>query len=291
MNYNAGISFTDWGTPPQGGTASHDAEIAQRTIDTLLDSHDQPLFLGCGFYRPHTPLYAKQEWFDLHPISHIELPPGAVENDTNDLPYFGSKQRRPQDVEAPGLWTHDWIEENGKWKEVLQAYLASSSAMDFQLGRFLDAIEDSSFADSLYIICFSDHGYHLGEKRHWGKAAWELTTRVPFIISGPGIPTGVICDKPVDLLSIYPTVMDYAGLKPPHKLDGCRFVHCSKMSKPIGITSSSQLSSIIMPSRPNGGDIFATLREAKSFTIRKTIGAKSTICYARTTKIATSRPN
>lgn len=221
LNYNSGISFTDWGTPPQGGTASHDAEIAQRTINTLLDSHAQPLFLGCGFYRPHTPLYAKQEWFDLHPISRIEFPPGALENDTNDLPYFGSKKRRPQDVEAPGLWTHDWIEENGKWKDVLQAYLASTSAMDFQLGKVLDAVENSAFSDSLYIICFSDHGYHLGEKRHWGKAAlWELTTRVPFIVSGPGIPKGAICDKPVDLLSIYPTVMDYAGLEPPHTLDG-----------------------------------------------------------------------
>ena len=69
--------------------------------------------------------------------------------------------------------------------------------------------------------CFSDNGYHLGEKRHWGKATlWELTTRVPFIIAGPGIPAGVICDKPTELLSIYPTVMDYAELDPPHELEG-----------------------------------------------------------------------
>lgn len=221
VNYNAGIELTDWGVPPNEDTASHDAEIAQRTIDILLDSHDRPVFVGCGFYRPHTPMYARQEWFDLHPLSGIQLPEGAVENDTEDLVYFGKRDRRPQDVEAPGLWTHDWIEANNKWKEVLQAYLASTSAMDNQLGRVLDALQESPLRDNTYIICFSDHGYHLGEKRHWGKATlWELATRVPFIIVGPGIPAGVICDKPTELLSIYPTVMDYAELDPPHELEG-----------------------------------------------------------------------
>ena len=93
--------------------------------------------------------------------------------------------------------------------------------MDYELGRVLDALQESALRDNTYIICFSDHGYHLGEKRHWGKATlWELATRVPFIIAGPGIPAGVICDKPVELLSIYPTVMDYAGLTPPHELEG-----------------------------------------------------------------------
>lgn len=221
VNYNAGWTLTDWGVPPIKDPASHDPEIAQRTIDTLLDEHDRPLFIGCGFYRPHTPIYAEQEWFDIHPLTGVELPAGAAINDIDDLVYFGRRERRPQDIEAPGLWAHDWIEENGKWREVVQAYLASTSAMDHQLGRVLDALEESSYGDNTYILCFSDHGYHLGEKRHWGKATlWELATRVPFIIAGPGIPQGVFCDKPVELLSIYPTVMDYANLKPPHKLEG-----------------------------------------------------------------------
>ena len=221
VNYNAGWTLTDWGVPPVEDVASHDAEIAQRTIDTLIDDHDRPLFVGCGFYRPHTPMYATQEWFDRHPLNEIKLPNGAVENDAEDLVYFGKRERRTQDVEAPGLWTHDWIEANGKWEEVIQAYLASTSAMNYELGRVLDVLKESTLRDNTYIICFSDHGYHLGEKRHWGKATlWELATRVPFVIAGPGIPAGVICDKPVELLSIYPTVMDYAGLTPPHELEG-----------------------------------------------------------------------
>ncbi|QXD23314.1 sulfatase [Opitutia bacterium ISCC 51] len=221
VNYDAGWTLTDWGVPPVKDAASHDAEIAQHTIDTLLGSHDRPLFIGCGFYRPHTPMYAEQVWFDRHPLNGIELPIGAVENDTEDLVYFGKRERRPQDVEAPGLWTHDWVEDNGKWKSIVQAYLASTSAMDHELGRVLDALEESPLGDNTYVLCFSDHGYHLGEKRHWGKATlWELATRVPFIIVGPGIPSGVVCDKPVELLSIYPTVMDYADLDPPHELEG-----------------------------------------------------------------------
>jgi len=104
---------------------------------------------------------------------------------------------------------------------VLQAYLACSSAMDHQLGRVLDALAKSEHCKNTYVIVFSDHGWHLGEKRHWGKAAlWEQTTRVPFIIAGPGIPRGVRYQQPVDLLTIYPTIVDYAGLKPPHELEG-----------------------------------------------------------------------
>ena len=83
------------------------------------------------------------------------------------------------------------------------------------------ALQQSEFSENTYVILFSDHGWNLGEKEHWGKAAlWEQTTRVPFIIYGPGIPAGIRCSKPVELLSIYPTVLDYAGIEQPHSLEG-----------------------------------------------------------------------
>ncbi|MCB1120737.1 MAG: sulfatase [Verrucomicrobiae bacterium] len=222
LNYRGrGDRITDWGVPPPGHRSSWDPEIADRTIIVLEDNHDAPFFLGCGFYRPHTPLYADQVWYDAHPIQNIQLPPGAVEGDTDDLVYFGVRERRPQDVEAPGLFDQDYAEASGKWKDLIQAYLASTTAMDYQLGRVMDTLNSSKYAKNTYIICFSDHGWHLGEKRHWGKAAlWEQTTRVPFIIAGPGFPRGAVCDKPVELIDIYPTVMDYAELKPHHKLEG-----------------------------------------------------------------------
>ncbi len=223
LNYPEGDSITDWGVPPEGteDSASYDAEIADRVIDYLADRHDRPFLLGCGFFRPHTPLYATQEWFDLHPIDQISLPPGWKEGDADDLVYFGRKPRREQDIEAPGLFHQEWAEQSGKWKDVLQVYHASTLSMDHQLGRVLDAFDASRFSKNTYVILFSDHGWHLGEKRHWGKAAlWEQTTRVPFIIAGPGLPRGQVCEAPVELLNIYPTVIDYAGVTPPHQLEG-----------------------------------------------------------------------
>lgn len=223
LNFPTGDRIADWGVPDDDNenAASYDPAIADRVIDMLEDRHDKPFFIGCGFFRPHTPLYAAQKWFDLHPRENIALPK-TIPNDVDDLVYFGKRPRREQDIEAPGLFTQDWAEESGKWKQVLQAYLASTSAMDFQLGRVLDALEaDKPLAENTYIICFSDHGWHLGEKRHWGKAAlWEQTTHVPFIIVGPDIPKGVRCEHPVDLLNIYPTVMDYARVERPHVLEG-----------------------------------------------------------------------
>ncbi len=223
LNYNMGDRVTDWGVPDGNNerAASYDPDIADRVIDFLEDQQAGPFFLGCGFFRPHTPLYAAQRWFDSHSLEDIVLPV-TIPNDLDDLVYFGKRERREQDIEAPGLFKQDWVEDNGKWKELIQAYLASTSAMDFQLGRVLDALEsDNALLENTYIICFSDHGWHLGEKRHWGKAAlWEQTTRVPFIIAGPGIPRGQQCDQPVDLLNIFPTVLDYARMESPHELDG-----------------------------------------------------------------------
>ncbi len=223
LNYPEGDRLTDWGIPDGGDkrAPSFDPVIADRTIAVLQDQHDRPFFLGCGFFRPHTPLYAAEKWFKVHPKENVQAPPGYREGDTEDLVYLGKRERREQDIEAPGLFSQDWAEESGKWMDVMQAYLASTSAMDHKLGRVLDALEKSPHRENTYIILFSDHGWHLGEKRHWGKAAlWEQTTRVPLIIVGPGIPQGVRYDHPVDLLNIYPTVMDYAGAEPPHKLEG-----------------------------------------------------------------------
>ncbi|WP_168564596.1 sulfatase [Crateriforma spongiae] len=222
LNYASGDSITDWGVPPKDRdqASSFDPIIADRTIAALNDRHSRPLLLGCGFYRPHTPLYAASQWFDMHPEADIALPQ-TIPDDNDDLVYFGRRPRRPQDIEAPGLFNQDWAEKTGKWKDVLRAYLACTSAMDHQLGRVLDALDRGPHAKNTYVIVFSDHGWHLGEKRHWGKAAlWEQTTRIPMIVAGPGIPSGIRYDQPVDLLTIAPTVLDYAGVQPLGELDG-----------------------------------------------------------------------
>ncbi|MAS96928.1 MAG: choline-sulfatase [Verrucomicrobiales bacterium] len=232
LNFHTGDRLTDWGVLPSGDhprigmlpsdpeAPSFDEDIARRTIEFLGDSHNVPFFLGCGFFRPHTPLYSRKKHYDRFPIEEISIPE-VQEDDIEDLPYFKAKPRREQDIEAPGLWNHQWITENGKWKDILQAYFAAIASTDDKVGEVMAALQQSEFSENTYVILFSDHGWNLGEKEHWGKAAlWEQTTRVPFIIYGPGIPAGIRCSKPVELLSIYPTVLDYAGIEQPHSLEG-----------------------------------------------------------------------
>ena len=150
-----------------------------------------------------------------------DLTPLDPGNDLDDLPYFGKRARREQDIEAPGLWNHEWVLENNKWQEIVQAYMASIAAVDHEVGRVVRALEKSEHADNTVIVLFSDHGWHLGEKQHWGKAAlWEQTTRVPMIFSGPGISAGIVRKEPVELLSLYPTLLDFAEAESPSHVEG-----------------------------------------------------------------------
>ena len=232
MKYREGDALSDWGTPPPDAglrrgpqpsspeMAAFDEDIARSAIEFLKDDHSRPFFLGCGLFRPHTPLYAPKRWFDHFPPDEVDLPK-VKPDDTDDLPYFGSKPRREVDIEAPGLWNHDWVLENDQWRSIVRAYLASTSYADEQVGRIVEAWKRNKLRKNTYLILFSDHGWHLGEKQHWGKAAlWEQTTNVPLIVAGPGIPKGVVSDAPVELLSLYPTLLDFAGVEAPDHLEG-----------------------------------------------------------------------
>jgi len=232
LHYREGDRLSDWGVPPSEPevrrgkrtadptAASFDEDLAVRVVEFLGDRHSRPFLLGCGFFRPHTPLYAREEWFERFPAEEVSLP-ALREDDRNDLPYFGRRPRREKDIEAPGLWNHEWVVENGHWREIVRAYLASTASVDAQVGRVVNALRGSPYAGNTWIMLFSDHGWHLGEKDHWGKAAlWEQTTRVPFIVTGPGIPRGVRIDEPVELLDVYPTVAELAGIAAPHDLEG-----------------------------------------------------------------------
>ena len=100
--------------------------------------------------------------------------------------------------------------------------MASISFVDDYIGVILDELENSNYAKNTIVMLWGDHGWHLGEKQHWRKQAlWEDTTRVPFIISYPSkIPNNQICDKPVSLIDIFPTLIDLAGIPKLEGLDG-----------------------------------------------------------------------
>jgi arylsulfatase A-like enzyme len=113
------------------------------------------------------------------------------------------------------------LKENS-WKIAIQSYLATCAYTDMNVGRVLDALESGPNKDNTIIILWSDHGWSFGEKQHWRKfALWEEPTRMPFIWVVPGMtPTNQFCDRPVDLMSVYPTLCALTGIPKPGHVEG-----------------------------------------------------------------------
>jgi arylsulfatase A-like enzyme len=181
--------------------------------DQLKKKHDKPFFLACGVYRPHEPWFVPKKYFDLFPLGDIQLPPGYRENDLDDLPPAG-RRRGPN-----RYFAH--IQDHMQWKKAIQGYLASIAFADAMIGRVIDALESGPNRADTIVVLWSDHGWHLGEKQHWQKfTAWRVCTRVPLIVRVPtgvarlpkGANSGVSCSKPVNLLSLFPTLAELAGL-------------------------------------------------------------------------------
>ncbi len=206
----------DWGVWPEKEEDAGDYKIASAAIDALRRAPaDKPFFIACGFRLPHVPCFAPQKYFDLYPEESLLLPP-VLEDDRDDTPRFSwyLHWRLPE----PRLKA---LREHGEWKPLVRAYLASTSFMDAQLGRVLEALEASGRAENTIVIAWSDHGYHLGEKLISGKnSLWDRSTRVPLIFAGPGIVAGTDCGRPVELLDIFPTLLELAGLPARPDLEG-----------------------------------------------------------------------
>ncbi len=204
-----GHPLWDWGPYPERDEQMPDYMVASWAEEHLAKEYKQPLWMGVGFSRPHVPQYAPQKWFDMYPIETVQLPetrPG----DLDDLSQYGIDLTRLEHV-AP---THEWVLENNEWKALVQSYLACVSFVDAQVGRVLDAYDENGYGENTYIVLFTDHGFHLGEKERWAKRSlWEDGARTPMIIAGPGIEPGQVCRKPVELIDIYPTLLDLAGLQ------------------------------------------------------------------------------
>jgi len=183
--------------------------------------------MGVGFYRPHVPQFAPQKWFDMYPIETIQLPK-VKSDDLSDIPSYGINITRLNHVSP----LHEWVKENDQWKSIVQSYLACVSFVDAQIGRVLNAYDKGDYGNNTYIVLFSDHGFHLGEKERYAKRSlWSDGTRVPLIIVGPKIPEGKVCDNPVQLLDIYPTLLELTNLEADPMLEGNSLVPLLKNVK------------------------------------------------------------
>ena len=190
-----------------------DAQSVSWCIDKL-DQQKGPFFMVCGLHRPHTPWDVPKKYFDLYPLDSIQLPEVRT-NDLDDVPAAGRTFARPKAAHAA-------VVKAGVWKDRVRAYLASVSFADAQLGRLLDALETSAHRKNTIVIFVSDHGWHLGEKEHWAKSAlWRQATRVPYIWVVPDLTKpGTQCDRAVDLMSLFPTICELAGVAVPKHAEG-----------------------------------------------------------------------
>jgi arylsulfatase A-like enzyme len=205
---------TDWAALDVSDEAfGGDWLVSKWISEQLLRQHEDPFFLACGIYRPHEPWFVPKKYFDPFPLDELQLPPGYLENDLADVPSAGKKL-------GPNRY-FEHIQKQGQWRLAIQGYLASIHFADAMLGRVLDALESGPNRDNTIVILWSDHGWHLGEKQHWQKyTGWRVCTRVPLIIRVPprasGLPSGTEpgfqCNAPVNLLSLYPTVTELAGI-------------------------------------------------------------------------------
>ncbi|HEY0076085.1 MAG TPA: sulfatase, partial [Abditibacteriaceae bacterium] len=189
-----------------------DGMVADQTIRLLEAQKDKPFFIAAGFYKPHCPYVAPQKYFDLYPLEKITLPevadgfrktvPGPALASTNPWPYLGVTSDEAR---------------QGK-----QAYYATISFVDAQIGRVLSALDRLGLRDNTVVVFWSDHGYLLGEHGMWMKqSCFEESARVPLIIAPPKAKSaGQSSPRTVELLDIYPTLVDIAGLTPPAHLQG-----------------------------------------------------------------------
>jgi arylsulfatase A-like enzyme len=242
-----GIAWGPFSTPD---SMTYDARSVQWVSDRINKKHDKPFFLACGIFRPHIPWFNPQEYFDKHPLDKVQIPQ-IREDDMDDVPTIGkniaystTNFTKEDDLNnIDGNKEHEVFKSEEQWNEAVQAYLASISYADAQFGKLLDALENSDYADNTIIVLWSDHGYHLGEKEHWRKATlWEQVTRIPFIISAPGLNKGDNCKEAVSLIDIYPTLLDLCDLPKVEGLDGESLV--PQLANPNQVREMPAISSI-----------------------------------------------
>jgi arylsulfatase A-like enzyme len=218
----SGESF-DWGPFDVDDEAMGDGQITSWAIQRLQQhpAGDRPLLLCVGYYRPHIPLYAPRRYFELYP-ERTTLLPRVLDSDLDDLAETGRRWA----VEAVTAGAHQTVVAHDQWRAAVAAYLACVSFVDAQVGRLLGALDASPHRDNTVIVLWGDHGWHLGEKQHWGKwTGWERATRVPLVVVPPAAaPSGfrkrVLCDRPVSLVDLFPTLVELCGLPALGDLDG-----------------------------------------------------------------------
>ncbi len=209
------LTSFDWGPLEKSDMEMGDGATVRWAEEFLQRRHEKPFFLAVGLFQPHLPFYAPRTWYDAVRPGEAPVPmdrPG----DLDDVPEGGRRlaASRQADLEL--------INEHGDLGDVVRSYTAGIRHADALVGRVLDALDRSPYAENTIVVFWSDHGYHFGEKHHFAKdTLWERSTRVPLAVVAPGITRPrQRSRRPVSLLDLYPTLVDLCGLPPREDLEG-----------------------------------------------------------------------
>jgi len=210
----------DWGAVDLPDSLFSDRKSVDWAIEKIDQIGDEPFLLSVGFERPHQPLFNPKRFHDLYPLKSIRLP-DVPEEDLEDLPHRAKQLALYPQTSG----RHESVIKFGQWENAVASYLASVSFVDDLIGDLVKALDDRNLIEKTWIVLWSDHGWHLGEKQHWGKATgWFRSTRVPFLIVPPhGNPRYKKSKKVnhmVNLLDLAPTMADIAGIPHQNKWEG-----------------------------------------------------------------------
>ncbi len=225
MNEYLSLTHSDWGAIEDAEDPHHpgvhyseatlpDYETTGHALDILDNApQHQPFFIAVGYLLPHLPWYVPQSALDSYPLDAITLPE-TIPNDLADIP--------PNGVwlvwQGGGFYDQQYVFNNEhQWRKAVVHYLAGVSYVDQQVGRLLHALADKGLEDNTVIILWSDHGFHLGEKKHLRKhTLWNVATRSPLLIKAPGVTQpGSQTDSVVSATDLFPTIVDLANLEMP----------------------------------------------------------------------------
>ncbi len=207
-----------WGATEAALEETKDYRTCAWGAEQLERDFHKPFFMAIGISKPHLPWYVPQEFFDMYPLDEVK----PIEFHRDDLDDIVNEAGKP--VRKP---TSRFVvtDRAGMHREAARAYLAATSYADACVGVLLDALVKSKYGDNTIVMIWGDHGWHLAEKLHYGKTTlWEESTRVPFLVSVPGVTTGGSrCDGVVNLLDMYPTLVELCGLPSNDKNEGRSF--------------------------------------------------------------------
>ncbi len=225
------------------------ATDAEWILERCAKNRSRPFFLAVGFFRPHTPYVApKEPYFGMHPEATMPLVTG-VKEDQADIPPAGLGSYKKE---------QDKLTDTTR-RQARQAYNASISFMDAQVGRVIDALDRLGLADNTIIVFTSDHGYHVGEHGLWQKQSlFEESARVPLLIVAPGrSKAGARSESLVSHVDLFPTLADLCGVAKPKNLQGQSLA--PMLSEPETVGRGWALTQVVRGGRINRGGASAAI--------------------------------